>query len=135
MFILVRKAAFMAKTIKIECACGQHYAFDAEEGTYYAPTSIACPTCGADGTAAANLIISQGALPPPPVITKPAVHFHVSAPAPAVPAVASAGDSGSIRSRAALRSGPANPDQAKIEARAKIIWGDPSEEIVKFLMI
>jgi hypothetical protein len=114
-------------TIKIHCGCGQHYTFDVGDGAQSSP--VTCPACGARSTDAANTIILPSAQP------KPVVRLHVSTPAPALPAEAPTGNSGSIRSRAALRDGPANPAQSEIEARAKIIWGDPPEEIVKFLMI
>lgn len=40
--------------IKIECECGQRYAFDVEPVNGRMPTRVACPTCGTDGTSAAN---------------------------------------------------------------------------------
>jgi len=40
--------------IKIECGCGQHYAFDVEPINGRMPSSVVCPTCGADGTATAD---------------------------------------------------------------------------------
>lgn len=53
--------------IKIQCACGQRYAFDAEPVNGCLASPIACPACGTDGTEAANGIIAQtlGAVPPP----------------------------------------------------------------------
>jgi hypothetical protein len=45
--------------VKILCGCGQKYAFDTEPVNGQMATTIACPVCGADGTAAANLVISQ----------------------------------------------------------------------------
>jgi hypothetical protein len=53
--------------IKIQCDCGQKYAFDVEPVNGQMATSVACPACGADGTAAANAIIAQTvAMPPQP---------------------------------------------------------------------
>ena len=46
-------------TIKIQCPCGQKYAFDIEPVGGRMPSPVACPVCGADGTAAANQIIVQ----------------------------------------------------------------------------
>ena len=45
--------------IKIECACGQHYAFEIEPVDGAMPSPVACPACGADGTPAANQKIAQ----------------------------------------------------------------------------
>jgi hypothetical protein len=50
------------------------------------PSPVACPVCGADGTAAANAIIAQS-LPPRPV---PAPVFKMSMPTAAAPAPPSA---------------------------------------------
>ena len=49
--------------VKIECGCGQHYAFNVEPVDGQMTSTVACPTCGADGTAAANAFIAQS--PPP----------------------------------------------------------------------
>jgi len=48
-----------AIAIKIECKCGQRYAFDVEPIDDHIPAPVACPICGADGTAAANEMLSQ----------------------------------------------------------------------------
>jgi hypothetical protein len=45
--------------IKINCACGQRYAFDIEPVNGRMPAPVACPVCGTDGTVAANDIIAQ----------------------------------------------------------------------------
>jgi len=44
--------------IKIQCGCGQRYAFDIEPFCGRMPFSVACPVCGADGTSAANEVIA-----------------------------------------------------------------------------
>src|SRR5438094_182499 len=49
----------MTIPIKIECECGQHYAFDVEPLNGRMPSSVTCPACGADGTVAANNVICQ----------------------------------------------------------------------------
>ena len=45
--------------VKIQCGCGQRYAFDVEPINGRMSSSVACPSCGTDGTAAANEIIAQ----------------------------------------------------------------------------
>lgn len=45
--------------IKINCGCGQHYAFDVEPVAGRMPAPVACPVCGMDGTDAANASIAQ----------------------------------------------------------------------------
>ncbi len=45
--------------IKIQCGCGQKYAFDVEPVNGQMSHTVACPVCGMDGTPAANEIIAQ----------------------------------------------------------------------------
>lgn len=45
--------------IKIECGCGQRYAFDVEPVNGRMPTRVACPSCGSDGTDTANDTIAR----------------------------------------------------------------------------
>ena len=54
--------------IRIECECGQPYAFEIEPVNGRMPVPVACPTCGRDGTLAANEAIAAtlAAAPPPP---------------------------------------------------------------------
>ncbi len=91
--------------VKIECGCGQRYAFDVEPVNGRMPASIACPACGMDGTSAANEAIAYmlaaqpaaastttyaapmataASAPPPPRTFAPAT--KVSAPAAPSPA-------------------------------------------------
>jgi hypothetical protein len=62
--------------IKIQCGCGQKYAFDVEPVNGRMTSAVACPICGVDGTTAANEMIAQtlvaqpAAPPPPPPITR-----------------------------------------------------------------
>ena len=60
--------------IKIQCGCGQRYAFDVEPVNGRMTSTVACPTCGVDGTAAANEMIAQtlAAQPEaaPPLVTR-----------------------------------------------------------------
>ncbi|HXR46353.1 MAG TPA: hypothetical protein VN784_02845 [Candidatus Limnocylindrales bacterium] len=44
--------------VKIQCGCGQRYAFDIEPFCGRMPFPVACPVCGADGTSAANEVIA-----------------------------------------------------------------------------
>ena len=46
-------------TVKIQCGCGQRYAFDVEPLDGRLPAPVQCPACGADGTAAADHFIQQ----------------------------------------------------------------------------
>jgi hypothetical protein len=59
--------------IKIECGCGQRFAFDVEPVNRQMPSPVACPACGADATVAANDIITQ---------TQPVQFIPVAARAP-----------------------------------------------------
>ena len=45
--------------VKIQCGCGQRYAFDVEPVNGRMATPVACPVCGADGTATANEVIAR----------------------------------------------------------------------------
>jgi hypothetical protein len=44
--------------VKIQCGCGQRYAFDIEPFCGRMPSSVTCPVCGADGTGAADEVIA-----------------------------------------------------------------------------
>jgi hypothetical protein len=44
--------------VKIQCGCGQRYAFDIEPVCGRMPGRIACPVCGVDGTRVANEVIA-----------------------------------------------------------------------------
>jgi hypothetical protein len=67
--------------IKIECSCGQHYKFDVEPENGQMPVAVGCPSCGVDGTDAANSIIQQTLVIPvpaplqPPPARRPAVRI------------------------------------------------------------
>jgi hypothetical protein len=121
--------------IKIECGCGQHYAFDVEPVDGRMPSTIACPSCGVNGTGAANEIIAQqltalpvaaAALSPAPMrIVAPQNPVRVAAPVKIAPTTA----------RRNLLPGQVDRTQAEHEARAKAMWGDSQEEVTKYLMI
>ena len=116
--------------IKIECECGQHYAFEVEPVNGQMPLQIACPTCGADGTATANESISRQLTPVATAIPSPA-------PAPMRLAVAAnpARTSHAPPLRPDPRLGLVDREQAEHEARAKAMWGDSREQIISYLMI
>ena len=118
--------------IKIQCGCGQRYAFEVAPVDGRMPAPVACPVCGVDGTAAANDFIAQSVAAP--VAAAPAAGAPVriaGLPPPiraAAPAVAAAPRT------ASLLPGQVGRAQAETEARAKIFWGDSTDEVVKFLM-
>src|SRR5262245_22367543 len=124
--------------IKIQCGCGQKYAFDVEPIHGRMPHPVACPTCGADGTAAANQMLAENAQTPAPTASPaPVARIHVREPAaPAVHLAGSAPAPNPLAGRPATRLMPGQIDrpQAELEARAKIFWGDPVEDVVKFMM-
>jgi hypothetical protein len=69
------------RTIKIVCACGQHYAFDVEPVDGRISSPVACPVCGADGVAAANAILAQPSDEPPS--SGGGLKLHIAHPEPA----------------------------------------------------
>jgi hypothetical protein len=125
--------------IKIQCGCGQRYAFDVEPVAGRLPAAVACPVCGTDGTAAANAVIAQSTPPQPAVAAVPAaggalgtavraIAVHPGNPVASAPMATS-------RKAGRLLPGQIEPTQAEHEARAKIMWGDSTEAVIKFLMI
>jgi hypothetical protein len=133
-------------SIKIECGCGQRYAFDVEPANGCMPYTVACPICGADGTGVANEVIAQSVQPV--AVAAPggrsgtfAPSFQAAAPAvrvvqPAVNvATAPANPRTATHARTVLLPGQTDPTQVAHEARAKIFWGDPPQEVLKFLLI
>jgi hypothetical protein len=124
--------------IKIQCGCGQRYAFDVEPVDGQMPSAVACPTCGADGTEAANEIIA-GSLAPPPSeaatpVSAPPLRAVAAAPAPRAVTVASVAASTSAR-RPVSQAGRIDRTQAEHEAKAKILWGDSPEDVGRFLIM
>ncbi len=130
-------------SVKIECGCGQRYAFDVEPVNGQLAAPVACPICGTDGTATANAIIATKLSPPfaPPPVTAPpppvapsrsGAHLKItgseqpSLSAPAVPAGVK------VDARAL---GLVDRSTAEIEARAKISWGDSPDDVIKYLML
>jgi len=68
-------------TLKVECECGQRYAFDVEPVHGRMPAPVACPTCGADGTGKANAMLAQMPVAASRAIAPVAVPLAVAAPA------------------------------------------------------
>jgi hypothetical protein len=119
--------------IKIQCGCGQRYAFEVEPVGGRMPSAVACPICGVDGTDAANAAIAM-TLPPAPAEPVDGVQVRKAAPAPVVRLAApTAPGVASLASASHLPR--TNRTQAEHEARAKVSWGDPPEAVVSFLMI
>jgi hypothetical protein len=139
--------------LKIQCGCGQRYAFDVEPIAGRLPAPVACPTCGTDGTYVANTMLAERipAAAAAPVATATRISvvtsgsglMQVAEAAPAAVAVPSVrvGSNGVAAStpshvapaRARL-PGQLDPDKALIEARSKIMWGDDAADVAKFLM-
>lgn len=90
------------------------------------PFPVACPVCGADGTAAANTAIAQSLAAQPASAAAAHGGLHVAA----APVRAAARPP-----RVTQLPGQIDRSQAEFEARAKISWGDPPHEVIKFLMI
>jgi len=115
-------------TVKIECPCGQHYAFDVEPVNGRMPSPVACPACGADGSAAANEFIAQHFAQP--------VALPASSPASAAPRLAAhPPPAGPPSRRGAPLPGQPDRNQVMFEAHAKISWGDSPKEVLKYLMV
>jgi hypothetical protein len=126
--------ALMTIPIKIECVCGQHYAFDIEADGDHQPGTVACPACGMDGTAATNAIIGRRLAAQPAAAVAPAIkpRIRIAGPPASTQAAAPVARPGAGAPGVAQDN---SRNQADIEARAKILWGDSPEEVIKFLMI
>lgn len=128
----------MAIPIKIHCECGQRYAFDVETVGNLMSGTVACPVCGADGTAAANVIIAQSLAEQPAVTTVPENKPRIRITNPSASTQAAARSPASAGQRSPLGTSGAGDDMRKkgeVEARAKILWGDSTEEVIRHLMI
>ena len=73
--------------VKVQCGCGQRYAFDVEPVNGRMASSVACPSCGADGTVAANEIIARALAAQPTAAPAPGVRLRpeTAAVAPSAP--------------------------------------------------
>lgn len=150
--------------LKVHCDCGQKYKFDVEPVNGRMPFTVACPICKADGTARANALLQQMAVfklvePPPALTTASApvaptagpsrLRVNVAAPDSPPPPAAIAPPPIPVRAAVAAPApapatrpagrtpGAQQPDrdQAEVEARAKILWGDAPDEVIHFLML
>ena len=70
--------------IKIQCECGQKYAFDVEPSNGRMPSRVGCPACGADGTMAANEYIARQLAPVVAVSHQSPIHLVSLPPAVAI---------------------------------------------------
>src|SRR5438034_5182066 len=123
--------------VKIQCGCGQRYAFDVEPVNGRMPGAVACPVCGADGTSAADSVIAQRLAAQAPVAVAP-VGMARLRPATAAPSMAPASPASPAIRPAPSRGGVKLPGQvdrtqAEHEARAKISWGDPPADVISYL--
>jgi hypothetical protein len=144
----------MTIPIKIECECGLRYAFEVEPVNGHVPTSVVCPSCGVDGTVAADAILAEilqrqstSATTPTEAVTTEAAPvtagaaaarapLRVSLPPSHVPSAAagSAGSGRDRRSGAGLLPGQTTRVQAQHEARAKMLWGEPPLQVLAYLL-
>src|SRR5678815_1353274 len=104
--------------IKIQCSCGQHYAFEIEPVNGRMPSPVACPACGADGTDAANEIIEQSPVTIAPSRASLRVSTHAGA---------------TTQPRRPTGVPQMNHEQALHEAKAKILWGDSPLQVKAYL--
>jgi hypothetical protein len=127
--------------IKIQCGCGQRYAFDAEPVNGRLAAPVNCPACGVDGTAEADKIIAQGQLeepihilPAPPASSSPAPRMRLHVNTAEAPAASAPSPASHIPASAphASQLGLVDRNQAVIEARAKVSWGDSQEAVLKY---
>jgi hypothetical protein len=140
--------------IKLECECGQRFAFEVEPVYGRMPAPVNCPACGADSTEAANAALAQSEAPQPAAAPAGAGRGPLrvalpprEAPSAAPPTSAATSASEAPSAPAALatsaRTGPRRPpgplpgqigrSQAKVEAKAKIMWGDPPIQVLAYL--
>lgn len=118
--------------IKIECGCGQRYAFDIEPVEGRMPSPVACPACGADGTAAANDQIDRQLADQPAVKATPKpITLRVVSPQSAPPS--STPQTVTPSPRRSPLPGQVSHEQAATEARAKAMWGDSPEQVTQYL--
>ena len=82
-------------TIKLQCNCGSKYAFDVEPENNRMPFPVQCPSCGADGTEAANKIIAEAAAASTPSSPKLRVSMAKAA-SPEAPPVAPVPQTGEV---------------------------------------
>ena len=81
--------------LKIVCDCGQKYKFDVEPVNGQMPFKVNCPACGADGTAAANGILSETLSNPAPTVPQAPATASTTVPPP--PLAAGGPSAGGLR--------------------------------------
>lgn len=135
----------MLTRIKIQCGCGQRYAFDIEPIGNTLPGPVSCPACGMDGTVAGNAILAQRAPAPAEIaVAAPALvaaagggtgvaQMHVAAAAPAMRSAPVAHAHTAAPTERRRLPGQLEPERARNEARSKILWGDDPADVAKFL--
>ena len=107
--------------VKIECDCGQRYAFEVEPVDGKMPYPVACPSCGEDGTTTANEFISTQIVSAAPVVEPSPPSIQISRPA-------AVSETNSSR-------GVVNRPKAEREAKAKIMWGESQEHVTSYLLM
>ncbi len=113
--------------VKIQCGCGQRYAFDIEPVNGQMPSTVACPVCGADGTPAANEAIANYALP-----DAKAALLKPSPPISASPNSATVAPAASRRPRL---PGQFERSHVESEAKTKVMWGESREKVTSYLVV
>jgi len=77
--------------VNVQCPCGQRFEFEVEPVNGQMPCEVACPTCGADGTALANAFIQEklaAGAPAPVAAPVAAPAYRINRPASPGPAAA-----------------------------------------------
>jgi len=116
--------------VRIQCGCGQQYEFEVEPVNGRMPSTVACPACGADGTAAANEFIAQNSAPQPSApVTAPKSGLHLAPHRTGGPAPSQT----SPGRGAILQHWQTDCTQAKFEAKARISWGDSPRDVLVYL--
>jgi len=109
--------------MKIACDCGQKYAFDVEPVNGRMPAAVNCPACGADGTRAANEILTQ-VFPdaPPPLSVAVAVESAAPPAPPPLSPIAPPASAGGLRiNRAAPAPMAATAGEPPLSAAPRLI--------------
>jgi hypothetical protein len=120
--------------IKLQCECGQRFAFEVEPVNDRMPSQVMCPACGADSTAAANAFLAQSAEQQGAASVPRSEPIRVSIPAHThTHARLAAHESTVPRPSARPLPGQVGRSQAKLEAKAKISWGDPPIQVLAYL--
>jgi hypothetical protein len=120
--------------IKIQCECGQRYAFEIEPVGGRVPSTITCPACGADGTAAANAILAQSGTAQPTTGATTSAPLRVALPTQPVQSASTPASTRPAPRRTAPLSRQVDRTQAEHEARARISWGDSPKDVTVYLM-